>query len=1444
MKKITFFLFAVLFFAAHSAHALNCEPPVLAGLSTTACDSMMTGPALYRDSNRQTAPFCVVEPLNNSETRMARVDEEVTGNSLCILGKFQSPTSLRRVVDMNILYNLEGGSLLPPMMMGDAPELFSDLIPFNFSSADLLSARSTGEFRQVIPLPQPGVYSVNINARVLNDRGGFEDYSFIRRVLKTDRPQFTVVRARTGGNCPANPMSPDPSTCFRVNAAPMGDSDGDGICDGDRNIPGLCRAGPDTTPNSRGVVAERQVQIRPPERGMGIPEAVNVSKIELCVRGPDSGDLAGSVQVTAENRIEDRSVTPSRTLTLHYLDDCPHDMRGYCTISTDSFCPSGVILGVPVGHGINMIDLQVGNAFTGATMMTNQLIRLTPFEVDLKGPRLVVNYYKTDGTLLRNVDNKTLLVSEVDGTNQVLMDVEVPSTESLTGVACDPMSPPDCGTSSLCIQRNGERTRDGAERKVSLCSVSPNHYRVLLNNLRFPMNLYTLEARDSLGNTNSELHTFGYGYIRRVLNNVGQLDLDNAMTPKAIAGFVPRRFVVDEIRPLLATIINSPKFKNEFFPRLLDPQQPTSGPDSEIECLRNLGSRNRCEYNHLANQERIVAIKYFCNDTCLGENCNDRLCRSNRIGNITVPQIEFVGEDRVRLALHIQSMRGAAEMYTLRVDENTDRDGFVNTKDDDADNDEICDRFVFNVGDCTDQNNDDVCDEEVGLSGERGYGLRRDTNRCVLDKRISCDRCPDVDASNCPRRGQRVKRYWGCSDQDDDNDRVNDFRDLPGHIEMDPDYATHTIPLRFNIQNMTIYLDAILNYDSQGKLHLQIEKIPPYNLVSANPIGGSERFLLELQCDKPQSQLFSDGRQVEITDDDRARCRALEILNRRNPDAPARRDQGTNKQFYCTMDAVLQCSTPKRLEGFLDTFDQEPVMSVSPKLLGKKFHMSLFSPLRKAEVRTHTRGLSFGGKGVLLPGGVTDATDTSEHSAKVFMDGLMTAYPEILTREVLGKFGYLSATNDNSVDLESVSNVLSSDFNLGIKEETINSTLHSVGLLLWDLLQKPESDNHFVADMDETTIRENFELYIPERGGGEPCYGRGDRDRRTVNLNDSWECFPFVLDVNQLLGNNLNYVDFDNNQRLEPNRENRAPVLIRSGMNPFSPPVVKLMYVSPPDDLDAEGSSVRTNHVTLELEVDLGLAPMALYEKEVTQWGTPERPERVVQGANIFDWCDRRRFPEMNSERCRQGKKMPIVVFGMAGKISATVELDVGTDGILRIRGGVTSVPDTSGVATLDQMKTDLRVSVFENNTIIPDNNLVTTFKTNLNTIVEKYLFDSRRQIQLSVPVQLPLSDFCAHERFRAEKPELCRCVQGINTPQDNCDLANTVTDLWDGLNLQDFGLEGVKIVHPVMDLRGVRNQPRYLSTGVNIDFDLYDLSDILRESLPSSYLIRDFYGP
>ncbi len=1349
--------------------------------------------------------FCLVEPVGDADTQT--IDEEILGAGACLLGKFKDQAAFEQLIDFVISY--EG---LPPP--NATPEEVLNT-PAGIIVPSLGTLVATLNLLTTIPMEQEGTYDISIRSSILSPEGNLQDLPVInRRLLRLAKPHLTIKKARVGGS--NNDCGAADPTCLTV-AEIAGDSDGDGICDGAAAIAGLCTPGPDLQDDNGADPAPHAIQVSSP--------ATKATGVEFCIQPDDEAGNAGNeIVIEAINHVSDASQTPAKTISLTATCVPGGDTLCQANESSDTFCPGGYSITVPVAHGTNSVELYVNNKLTGYDAGAAETIDVLPFDVDLRGPALCVRYLNEDGVEIPNVDGKVLLASEAEA---VTIDVsagrcgQVPETlpKDVAG-ACDVQLPPDCdGSLSLCLQKNNDRNDDGTPHLSALCPVPADgttHYQIALNELRYPINTITVQARDAVGNMNVETHSFGYGSVRPLFDQQGNLDIKQAMVERGFGGFMPADYVTGELMELVLKAVNTKKFKNDVFVKLLDPRQP---PDEEISCLKSIEDQVTCQYDHLANKDRITTMKLFCDDGDCSKN----------IGQIEVPSLYLLNSNRIRAQLKIKKFQGRAEMYTMEFLD-SDHDGIVDTEDDDSDNDGFCDDYLGAIGKCSDDNADEICDEDGGVSGTLGSGLNA-THKCVLDKSIAKEDCPDIDVGD--------KHYWGCSDQDDDNDGVPDAQDMPGRIVLDPDFGTYVIPIRLDVKEVAINLDAKVSY-VDGKMHLEVTNAPGRELVEWIS-NGSDPIVFD--CDKQVSELFQGGAADQVGNGknlwiDTETCNGLKSLGSTDDgmggksiaessarpqlclagdeaciipaivDGAERKNQDARRQFRCTFNAVLRCSTPRRAEATMAKFSNQKLIGASQELFDHNFHVDVYSPLNETRLQIDPNGIGFFGKGLLLPAGVTGKDDKAERNA---VDFLKTLPAEFKT----AKFGPLSPVGSEIVpDPIAVASEMGSEMNFALKEETINSLAHSVSLLVWDLANQ-EGDAHQSLDLDAKRLREKFEMGIPDRGDPEGLCrdesGHAVDDAPNKGF-DTYKCFPFALDALQLLGDLLKYIDFDLDGILNPNADLKVPLLMRSSLNPAAAPTTRIVSATPMEAWNGTDPT-RPAVIMMELEIGLGHSQMSLFEEKVTAWS-----QEVVHGSGeIKDWCDADRFPGMNLARCTQGQKMPIAVFNLSGRVFVTALVSIKDNGILRMEAGISSMEGDAGLI-VDPDKTYINVSMHENNTIIPDQELANIFQQNVTNIIGQYVFGTARDVRINAPTELPLKDYCAsHE---ADSPELCQCI--LHPEGEDCDddLGKLLDDMWDGLDLDDFGIEGVTLETPLLGVTGEElGATRYLTIGAGTKF-------------------------
>ncbi len=1422
MKRLTTFLMGIvatvgLFYAVPSEARLSCVPPAQAGLSTDSCTD--------RDYQHN---LCIVEPIAMQET---------SGSSLCVLGKFRTPTDVRNVVDMVVTYQLS-----------DMPSVTGTL-SINFSAPEMAEARRTGEFMvNRLTLPRVGVYNVSVRVRTLTSMG-FVDDAFPTggsRVTYAGPVDTSVsinnVRYRFGSV--ADPRcTMMGSNCLSVSR----------VTGTDGMMTNRFRLMPtDATPTGIDMAT-----------GSSVPPSV--SSVDVCI-GSAMGAVGGSfsdVQVT--NTITDRSRTPAKVITI--TKSCSRDREGVrCSLNGESFCPGGSVVTIPVGHGENRI---VANVRARGDMVP---LQIEPFNVDLKGPDVCVNYYNAaDSNLLRHVDGRVLLPSEAS-TVKVDMILKAcgtsgsPESVTVNGrmmSSCDVANPPTSSNlveclrmSPICVQRNNEKeeTAPTIDRFTALCPVMSGgemHYQANLPAPQYPINTVVLQARDNLYNVNKEAHYFGYGNVRPIYDADRDSDyrmpqaraaafdddqIRSAMVTKGFGLFLPTSYLTGEVRTALLQVLNSDKFKEDVFPKLLDPHMPVPG---ERECLEGLQEQLQCQYHHLTGEEggRIVAIKPFNDLWGTSRATRSESASSGQrfhIGNVEIPTMTFFSNNHLRLQVRINGMHGKAEMYTI-LPQNTGRSrgdmtSLIDWEDDDADNDGICDSNSKILLVCNDDDHNDVCDAEMGLSGNQGKGLTGTPPKCRLDTKIARNRCPDMNNID------PEVAYPGCSDQDDDGDGIPDTQDTEGRLVADPDFGSRddqtiptVIPLNFTTSSVMMNIDLYIR-EQNGKLHFEIENIKGRDLVGIVPDEG--KWPISFDCDNDGSDFskiyqgglagdVGNGQQIDLVSTrSRNACEGLEVLNEVaefTGNMYLRKDQNTRKQLDCTFNAILRCSVPRQIEDMLNSYENREILTLSPKFLGKKFNMDIRSPLASStKITLDQRGVGVKGDAILLPAGVTDETENATLDGKGFMQRLMLQHGTALFPEgSLSKFGPLSRPSRFSFlggdlrDPVAAARMMGDEVNASLNEETINSLLQSVGLELWDFSQREEGRRFL--DISTRKVREDFNLAIPDLNH-EACL---DEYGDTISAN-SWECLNYALSVSNIFGDKLNHVDFfgEGNQ----NQNSKQPLIMGNTLNPIFAPSVKLVDIIPMETTNPDGTPAPIQIYRAELEIAIGGVQIDIYEERLardsmgTWMGTGE----------IRPWSER--FP---------GTGQQIVSLKLAGKVSVSLWLHVGEQGLLYAEGGISSVEECDGrePPCLDRTKTHLDFTTVVNNTIVPDSVMSDIVKSKIDVILGNYLDSSERAINFRLPMQMPLEDFCGEETSRHWRyvPKICHCVaperesEMARTQNEHvdCSLPNTIQNAWRSFQMEDYGIHGVSVETPSFGITSDLLGSPYLTIGAGLNIDL-----------------------
>ena len=1296
-----FFVSVIMAFFGNLSHAqataLEClnnpmNPPVQA----TWCDA---------DPTRYVGNFlCLAEPSNQ---------ENIFGNGVCILGKFKNSSDLQRLVDFSVSYDFVSNPL------------FSGLFAPNVETLQ----SSNGEFRTTFPLDQFGTYQISVQATFFDSQGDFQTIEVpTRTIQKSSLPDRTVNRVRLGHSVACAAGTTDPN-CLNIN----GDRDGDGICDGPTAILGVCTAGPDTTDDSNSnLLRPRVIQIMPSSSGGGGSTAsIKANMIQLCVASHNSGmteeDMA---TIMATNTITHTQNTIRQGAEGSVANPDGHiEVKGKLSTDDPIFCSGGSVLEIPLGNGTNTIEISVSNPSSGVAGQP-ETIQVLPFNVDLKGPDLCVQYLNDAGVPIPNVDGRVLLPSEA-GNHGVMVDVtlgkcgpnvvpEVLAAQAPQGCS---ETPPVCGSSPVCVQRNNEKV-NGADSFVTMCARRENgvtHYNARLAAPQFPMNTVKVKAIDDLGNITYETHAFGFGNVRSIFTPVSagqiaksssglrtgmsssslraeevsqdrwEVNLQNAMVPKGLGGFIPASYIYGDFKTTIEKVVNTPKFKNDILLKMLDPQVPVG---EELHCT-------------LTHPDRIRTFKFF----------------SPQIGRIEIPSLFLLDNDTIWVQLKINGLHGDAEIFTMQ-----------------------------------------FYDDGSGI---------------------------------------------GHPDEVDS---------VPGTIISDELTHLHVLPAKITMRELTLNV-AMHLHKVDGKTSIDVSNVPTRNLIDPFGDNGPGGPLVGLDCARTESLLHINGRSLPLVRHDCENIQSGTSFDSQGLN-PTLYNQNIDQILVATLNDMFRCNIPRRIEAKLNEFSSKKLMGLSLDLFGTKANFDFFSPLSTADIHMDRSGVSFAGDGLLLTAG----SSATPRDAIDFLNNDPSIAPYRNS-----KFGALYQAETSSVDphllpdpVEALfsSSVVEGDnhFNLALKEETINSLVHASTLVLSQILDLG-GNAYQPTDIDTLRVRE-FGLGIQDRGDSQPC---PDKNGHNFDGSHDFRCFQFHLDAEELIGTDLlNYVDFDRDGSPSSVQDKKTPLLLRTGMNPFLAPTVRLVSVTPIGAWNnGNGGPTRPLALRAELEIGLGGAPMAVFEEQVQDLSGSIVRARVDPATSkplIKSWCDR--AAGMNSSVCSAPTpaNLPIAVFTTAGKVSVTLMFSLNRDGLIDVVGGVSSLR-----GQLDSNKTYLNVSVLENNTIIPDTKLIEKFEPNLQNIIGRYLFATPRSIHLAIPAQVPLNDFCAHTDFRSELPDFCSCVDHPNAT--GCESVGFIQNIWDQYKdrLHDFGVDGATLGKPAFDVTNDVNlgNTRYLLVGSDPVFKL-----------------------
>jgi len=1302
----TFFLIGL----APDLWALSCPEPT-EGLEagTALCDcALAVDPSCDAEANYIGGKVCLVEPV---------AGQNIAGGDLCILGKLREYRDVESLIELVIAVSYP-----------DDPNSVHDFVEqITWDEID----PTDGSFR--IPSgaggPEPdlareGVFQVILHASFRGDETQpvTEIAPHVREVTRIGRPDFTLasIEATSAGN-PLYPVvaSTEP------------------LPDGGR--------GPD-----RHLRAE-------------ITGPIATNKANLCLKAASETSSAGSdLTFTVTNRITD---TAERFLgnpqfrktivneTIQTTAEAPRESSGSCA--------NGHIVNVPLGHGENQLTIEVDNALT--TSARGNVIEVDPIRNDIKGPNLCVRYYEAMAENAEGVLTLQRQIQNMDGLSltrrlpYVIVDVTVCGEEPdelpvprrwrsrWFRTLCADQDP-------VCIQKNNETLGGEARFRPMTQRTDANgtvHYVYHLDSLRFPINTFTIKARDLLGNITEEGHSFGYGQIRSLASGAGgTLAPQVAATPNAVSLFLPSSYVTGEMKTLLLRVLNSDKMKGELpkmmIPKILSPE--------EIETLRE---DSGCDDAY--SEEYLRAIQLYPEDPD----------EPAFYESIEIRRLQLLTGNRIKLTVAVNDLRGKGEIFTINTSENGDLfdDFFIEGTDGDHDG----------------QPNFEFPDEGLPIS--------------------------------------------------------NDF---PGEILPDPVLQSTSepgkiIPIRLTTTELIV--DLLITFSRvNNRLVISVT-----NATAETPavglVGNEAGFAVELDCDRSEALTHFNGEPGRLIG--REACESAAWFNERENSLGLNEsclNQSLDQQVQFILEELVLFQLPRELRNRLEELRNEPVGEAARiSIMGNEAAMETFSDIAAGEITINPIGIFAKLPILIAPAGLVEEGVTpsgpSPSAANFIRERVRQLLPGVPLSVLSNQLGPLrNWDSENPTDPATEASYLGGELNLALSEEFINSLLFSSNLLMSDLSTSVPD----FMDISVSKIRE-LGLATPSIGGSDcldedqvnvdpPIPPPTEEDPDPVDPDptptDDWRCFPFPLDIGTMIG-----AGAQGGESVIPGIPTDSPVVIRTKLSPLAPATVRIVDLSP--SAVGGGDSSRPSTITAEVEIGLRDAEMWIYKGAFGQPIDQDGDGSVWDDAwdlpvETEDWC---RYQPGVNPGCRvpNHNPLPIMRLKTNGRLFLKLTFDLASDGRLSLRGGLFGTFSGPEVV-LDKERSYLNVSMVQNNTMIRDTDdlstgskgMVSTFKGNMNTILGDYVANSSRSISFDIPLMAPISQYCA--RYPGD-PNLCQ--EG-----------SSLDDLWEDLDLQQFGIHGLEVEDLVLESTGADPEeetdedfpssfgsPRYLELGTGLCF-------------------------
>ncbi|MBI4196193.1 MAG: hypothetical protein HY539_00060, partial [Deltaproteobacteria bacterium] len=614
MKKLTktISLAAFLLIGLLARPLLACEEGFIS--LEDACSALYMG-------NR----ICLLDPQDGLNTNQ---------DSICFRGKFMTYEDYKDVVDL----------------------IFAISYPSDINNVnDVVRVPAMGEiqtedgsFALTVGLPGEGLTQGEFQAIVHADfisGSQIQRVSETRQLFRVGRPDMSILAARESGAASQSPYTVSQNDDRDDDGIPNSidpDVDGDGILnadDPDDDNDGLLDVRVTESGTELDPIATRESRLE--------EEEISASKIDLCIATtPGLSPVEGNALLfSAVDEVTDdtNGVTKVTRTALQPTE----------VVSSDSDFCHGHIVTFPLGHGLNRLEVEVNNVTTEGTV--GQRIALEPFRNDMRGPKLCVKYYRDQnlGSEIPGVDGRVLIADQRNSLSQVFVDV----TSCEIDGGQEPLQEPLLVQAQHETDAAGQSVFDEMSKRVVN---GRDHFVAAVSPLQFPINTYTIKAKDLNGNETIDSHSFSFGKVRPVVDSTGKFDPIRGMVPEAISAYLPADTIQGELKATLLKILNSAKFKQEMLPDLFI---PTPLPSS---VLRHFQDKMGCDSVFSEDYTRVFKLY----DTTVRE--------------VDIPRLDLMDGNKARLTLEIKDLQSDVEFFVVNYIDSDD-DGIMDIEDKDDD---------------------------------------------------------------------------------------------------------------------------------------------------------------------------------------------------------------------------------------------------------------------------------------------------------------------------------------------------------------------------------------------------------------------------------------------------------------------------------------------------------------------------------------------------------------------------------------------------------------------------------------------------------------------------------------------------------------------------------------------------------------------------------------